>query len=250
MSQRLLGKVAIITGASSGIGEATAVRLASEGVKVVLAARRVDRLEKVKRQIESEGGEALCVPTDVTRRDQVETLVQKTYQSFGRADILFNNAGIMPLSFMKKGRVDEWEKTIDVNIKGVLYGIAAILPRFLSQKSGHIINMSSVGGRRVYPGCAVYNGTKFAVRAISQSLRMELASEPGLKVTVIEPGAVTTELPEGIQDQEFKETFKSFAATLTFLEPNDIAESIFYAVSQADRVNVEEILVMPREQGN
>lgn len=246
--QKQNGKVVVITGASSGIGEATAQKLASQGAKIVLAARRTDRLEKLKKEIEAGGGEAIVVATDVTQRASVDHLLETAIQSFSRVDVWINNAGIMPLSYMNKLKVDEWEKTIDVNIKGVLYGIAAALPVFQRQKHGHFVNIASVGGRRAFAGCAVYCGTKFAVRAISQSLRLELNPKEGIKVTVIEPGAVSTKLPNSITDKEYLQTFRQFESAITFLEPEDIAEAISYAVSQADRVNVDEILIMPREQ--
>jgi len=246
--KKLNGKVAIITGASSGIGAATAKALAQEGATVVLAARREDRLMALCQEIEKSGGRARFKVIDVRKRQEVSDLIDFALGEFGRIDFMINNAGIMPLSTMSKLKVEEWERTVDINIKGVLYGIAAALPVFERQKSGHFVNIASVGGRHAFAGCAVYCGTKFAVRAISQSLRLELNPKDNIKVTVIEPGAVSTELPNSITDTEFRETLKNFASAITFLEPEDIAESIRYAVTQADRVNVDEILIMPREQ--
>lgn len=244
------GKVAVITGASSGIGEATALRLALSGMKLVLGARRTEKLEALQAAIEARGGTALTLRTDVTQESQVRALVQLALDRFGRVDVMVNNAGIMPLSNMGNLRVSEWNQTIDVNIKGVLYGIAAALPGFIQQKSGHFVNIASAGGRRVYPGCAVYCATKFAVRALSEGLRQDLPADKKIRVTVIEPGAVKTELPQSIQDPEQRQRLKGFSEAITFLEASDVADSIHYAVSQPERVNVDEILLLPREQAH
>lgn len=243
----LTDKVAIVTGASSGIGEATARSLAQKGCKVVLAARRKERLENLKKEIEQDGGKALVVETDVTKRSDCKQLAEATKKEFGRIDILVNNAGLMPLSFVKKLKEDEWEKMVDVNIKGVLNCTAAVLPAMQEQKGGHMVNISSVAGRRNFPGGAVYCATKYAVRAFSEGLRQELSPSENIRVTIIEPGAVTTELPETITDEDILEGFEKMKE-MTFLESEDIAESIVYAVSQPGRVNVAEILVMPTEQ--
>lgn len=240
-------KVAVVTGASSGIGEATALMLAKAGAKVTIAARREEKLNSLKEKIEKEGGSALVVPTDVTDKKAVENMIRKTKDQFGSVDILINNAGIMPLSFMKNLKTDEWEKMVDVNIKGVLNSIGATLPIMREQKSGHIINISSVAGRRVMPGSAVYSATKFAVRALSEGMRMELSATDNIKVTSIEPGAVETELPNTITDDEIMESFQKIKE-LTMLQSEDIAKSIVYAIEQADRVNVNEIMIMPAEQ--
>lgn len=250
MAGKLSGKVVAVTGASSGIGEATALRLAREGASLVLGARRIDKLEALAGKIRAEGGKAEFVPLDVTRRESVEAFVAKAVDRFGRLDVLVNNAGIMPASFLSQLRAEDWDAMIDVNLKGVLYGIAAALPRFQKQKSGHFINVASVGGRRVYPSTAVYCGTKFAVRAISEGLRMELDPKDRIRVTVIEPGAVRTELPKSIRDEANRVRIESWLETMTMLEPEDVAESIAYAVTQAGRVNVDEILLMPQEQGH
>ena len=249
-SRKLTGKVVVVTGASSRIGEATALRLAQSGARLVLAARRADKLCELGARIRDLEAEALEVPTDVTNRRDMESLLKIAGEKFGRVDVLVNNAGIMPLSQMKNIRVEEWDKMIDVNLRGVLYGIAAALPVFRKQRSGHFINVASVGGRRLYAGAAVYCATKFAVRAVSEGLRLELDPADGVKVTVIEPGAVRTELPQSVQDPEQRERLSSFSKAITFLEAQDVAESIHYALSQADRVNVDEILLMPREQGH
>ena len=245
----LSGKVAIITGASSGIGEATARKLAAEGAKVVLAARRTDRLKELKGDIEKNGGEALVVETDVTQRDAVKNLVSQTKSTFGPADILVNNAGLMPLSYMKNIHVDEWMTMVDVNVKGVLLCLAETLPDMIDRKSGHIINISSTAGREVMMGSAVYSATKFAVRALSDGLRQELAPKHGIRVTCIEPGATETELTETITDDELMEDMKSFFDNIDFLGSEDIANAIYYAISQPDGVHVNELQVRPTSQG-
>ena len=245
----LSGKVAIITGASSGIGEATARKLAGEGAKVVLAARRTDRLKELKEEIEKKGGQALVVATDVTQRDAVKNLVSQTKATFGPADILVNNAGLMPLSYMKNIHVDEWMTMVDVNLKGVLLCLAETLPDMIERKSGHIINISSTAGREVMMGSAVYSATKFAVRALSDGLRQELAPKQGIRVTCIEPGAVETELTETITDDELMEDMKSFFDNIDFLDAEDIANAIYYAISQPDGVHVNELQVRPTSQG-
>src|SRR5258708_7375352 len=186
------GKVVVITGASSGIGETTARHLAGRGAKVVLGARRTDRLAAIVADIERSIGEAVAKTTDVTKRADVEALVQAALQRFGRVDVMVNNAGLMATSPIAKVLVEEWERMVDINIKGVLYGIAAALPLFQRQGSGHFINVASVAGHKVSMGSAVYAGTKFAVRAISEGLRQEVE---GIRTTIISPGAVRTELP-------------------------------------------------------
>ena len=241
-------QVAIITGASSGIGAATAETLAREGAKVVLAARREDKLKDLQKTIENAGGEALVVETDVTKRDSVESLAKATLDAFGRIDILVNNAGVMLLSFVKNLQIDEWEQMVDVNIRGVLFGVGAVLPTMMEQKSGHIVNVSSVAGRKVMQSGSVYSATKFAVTAFSEGLRQELSPEYGVRVTTIEPGAVATELTTHITDEEVGELFKGMQE-MNILESKDIAEAILYAVASPQRVNVHEVLVMPTEQG-
>ena len=248
MTDSLKDKVAIITGASSGIGEATAHRLAESGARVVLAARRVERLEALAADIERREGTALVAPTDVTDERSVQRLARMALDAFGRIDILINNAGIMPLSPISKLRVEEWDRMIDVNIKGVLYCVAATLPTMLEQGSGHIINVSSVAGRRPFPSGTVYSATKFAVRAISQGLRLELSPIKGIRVTDIEPGVVATELTHHITDNETANRFQEMWAEKTPLESIDIAETILFVLSRPDHVNVNEILVRPTDQ--
>ncbi len=244
----LQDKVIIVTGASSGIGEATAEKLAAHGAKVVLTARREDRLKDLKQKIEGAGGKALVVTADVTKKDDWKKVIQQTQETFGDVDVLVNNAGLMPLSYIKKLKTDEWEKMVNVNIKGVLNGVAAVLPKMMDNKRGHIINISSVAGRKVMPGSAVYSATKFAVRAFSEGLRNELAPEFNIRVTAIEPGAVATELTDTITDEDIMENMKAMLDIET-LQSEDIAESILYALQQPKHVNVQELLVMPTEQG-
>ena len=248
MTDSLRDKVAIITGASSGIGEATARRLAESGARVVLAARRVERLEALAADIEHHQGTALVAPTDVTDERSVQRLARMALDAFGRIDILINNAGIMPLSPISKLKVAEWDRMIDVNIKGVLYCVAATLPTMLEQRSGHIINVTSVAGRRPFPSGTVYSATKFAVRAISQGLRLELSPIEGIRVTDIEPGVVATELTHHITDNETANRFQEMWAEKTPLESIDIAETILFVLSRPDHVNVNEILVRPTDQ--
>lgn len=240
-------KVIIITGASSGIGEATAKRLAKERHSLVLAARREDKLVELKRSLESENSNLLIHITDVTKRDDVVSLIKKTTEEFGRVDVLINNAGIMPLSFIEEGRVEDWDRMIDVNLKGLLYGINEVVPIMKKQNAGHIINVSSVAGRRVFPTAAVYCATKFGVNAITEGLRQELSAKYNIKVTAIEPGATKTELQSHIPNKEIRENFAKRLETMTFLESTDIAEAIHYAISQPNHVNVTEILIHPTE---
>lgn len=239
----LQGKVAVITGASSGIGEATAIALAEVGAKVVIAARREDRLALLKAKIK---GECLSVVVDVSKRSDVDSLMQKAKERFGQVDILVNNAGVMLLSYMDKLQVEEWDRMIDVNIKGVLYGIAAVIPIMKDQKSGHIVNVASTAGHRLIPAGAVYCGTKFAVRAITEGLRGELSAHAGIRTTIISPGIVETELTHHITDEDVIESVEK--RQLTPLKAEDIARAIVYAVSQPPHVNVNEILVRPTDQ--
>jgi NADP-dependent 3-hydroxy acid dehydrogenase YdfG len=199
MSDNIRGKVVVITGASSGLGEAAARLLSAEGATVVLGARRVDRLKSLADELTGKGGKALAIETDVADRDQVKGLVEMAVKTYGRVDVILNNAGLMPQSLLASLKVDEWDRMIDVNIKGVLYGIAAVLPHMQRQKSGHIINVSSVAGHKVGPGAAVYAATKFAVRALSEGLRQEV-KQYNIRTTVISPGAVASELPNTVSD--------------------------------------------------
>ena len=243
---KLEGKVAIVTGASSGIGEATAIALAKEGAVVVLAARRTERLENIKNLIEFQGGKAISMQVDVSMKEQVENMVHQVKNQFGKIDILVNNAGIMLLSFFNKGKVEEWERMIDVNIKGVLYGLNAVLPIMKEQRTGHIINIASIAGFKVFPSSSVYSATKYAVRAITEGLRIELADQPGIRITTISPGAVATELTSHITDEVVA---KSFATRkMVSLNSEDIANAVIYAATQPDHVDVNEMIVRPVEQ--
>jgi NADP-dependent 3-hydroxy acid dehydrogenase YdfG len=239
-------KVVIITGASSGIGEATAKELASKGAKLVLAARREDRLKKLQEEIQDNGGQAIYKVTDVTSHEQMEELAGYTLNQFGKIDVLVNNAGLMPLSFLHQKKVKEWDTMIDVNIKGVLYGIAAVLPFMREHKSGHIINISSVAGHVSGPTAAVYAGTKFAVRAISEGLRKEEFSN-NIRTTIISPGRVTSELTETISDVNLKtavdEGYKGGA-----IDSESIARAIAFAIEQPSDVAVNEMLIRPTSQ--
>lgn len=240
-------KVIIITGASSGIGEATAYKLSKEGHSLVLAARRKEKLIALKENLKSYNNEVLIHQTDVTNKNEVNSLVKNTISEFGKVDVLINNAGIMPLSFIEEGRVEDWDRMIDVNLKGLLYGINEVVPIMKEQKYGHIINVSSVAGRRVFPTAAVYCATKFGVNAITEGLRQELSAKYNIKVTAIEPGATKTELQDHIPNKEIKENFAKRMESVTFLEAEDIAEAIHYAISQPKHVNVTEILIHPTE---
>lgn len=240
-------KVVIITGASSGIGEATALKLAEKGAKTVLTARREERLNELAEQIKNNGGETLVVTGDVTKNEDFEHVVKQTLEKFGTIDVLINNAGLMPLSYINKLKTDEWEKMVDVNIKGVLNGVAAVLPAMLEKKSGHIINISSSAAHNYFPGGAVYCATKAAVKMFSEGLRQELAPKYGINVTSIEPGAVSTELMDTITDEDIKEQFQEMQG-MTFLEAEDIAEAIYYALAQPARANINDVFIMPTEQ--
>lgn len=240
-------KVIIITGASSGIGEATALKLSKEGAKVVLSARRKDKLQALKKTIEKKDGEALVVIADVTKKSDMEKLVARTLEEYGNVDAIINNAGLMPLSFVKNLKTDEWEKMVDVNIKGVLNGVAAVLPTLIKNKQGHIINISSTAAYRYFPGGAVYCATKAAVKMFSDSLRQELAPTYGIYVSSIEPGAVATHLMDTITDKDILDKLSEMQK-MTMLEPEDIAEAIYYALTQPNRVNINNVYIMPTEQ--
>lgn len=246
----ILSGRAWITGASSGIGAATAKILAQNGAKVVLSARRTEQLEQLSQEIERAGGQAMIKPLDVTNREAVAQLGEEL-ETMGGVDILINNAGLMPLAPMLEGRVDEWEQMIDVNLKGLLYTIHAVLPGMAKRKHGHIVNLGSVAGRFAFKGGAVYCGTKFAVRAISDSLRQE-AIEYGVRVTDIEPGAVATELTDSIKHEATKEAVTGkggfYAPGADILQAEDIANAILYVVSQPEHVNIGELLIRPRIQ--
>lgn len=247
MTKKLEGKVAIITGASAGIGAATAIALASEGAYVAIAARRADKLNEVAQKIETLGGKVLQVITDVTDEVQVQNLIAKTKETFGRIDILVNNAGIAIAGQIANANTDDWRKMIDVNIFGVLYATHAVLPTLLEQKSGHIVNVSSVAGRTVRAGIGLYNLTKWGVNAFSEALRLEVTPQ-NIRVTVVEPGMVNTEIDQHISDPVAYEKSQALRKSITPLEAEDIANAIAYAVSQPERVDVNEILIRPTTQ--
>ena len=239
------GKVVVITGASSGIGEATALHLAQRGAIVVLGARRPEKLEALCERIASEGGTASYRVTDVKRREDVSQLVELAVKQHGKLDVLLNNAGIAPISLLDELRVEDWENMIDVNVKGVLYGIAAALPIFRRQGFGHFINTLSTAGLRIVPTMAVYAGSKNAVRAISEGLRQEAGDK--LRVTTISPGYVNTELPFSMSDPAAREN--GLAAMEKMAIPAAaIAEAITFAIGQPDNVDVGEIVVRPTAQ--
>jgi NADP-dependent 3-hydroxy acid dehydrogenase YdfG len=246
MSNNIAGKVVVITGASSGLGEATARLLAAEGARVVLGARRAERIQTLADELTGGGGKALAVPTDVTDRDQVKRLVDLAVQTYGRIDVMINNAGLMPQSLLEHLKVDEWDRMIDVNLKGVLYGIAAALPHMQRQRAGHIINVSSVAGHKVGPGSAVYSATKHAVRALSEGLRQEVKPW-NIRTTVISPGAVATELPNTVTDPDVAERVNKLYAEVA-IPADSFARAVVYAMSEPEDVDVNEILFRPTRQ--
>jgi NADP-dependent 3-hydroxy acid dehydrogenase YdfG len=244
MTEAIRNKVVAITGASSGIGAATARVLAQAGAKVVLGARRVERLESIAAEIETAGGQSKFFPLDVTRRESMQSFVESTVEAFGRVDVLVNNAGVMLISLLAEGKVDEWERMIDINIKGVLHGIGAVLPVMKAQESGHLINVSSVAGHGVSPGTAVYSATKFAVRAISEGFRQEAG--PKIRSTIISPGAVATELPDHITSALIKRATRGLYANAIGAEA--IARAVLYAIEQPADVDINEIVIRPTAQ--
>lgn len=234
--------VVAITGASSGIGAATARVLAARGAKVVLGARRLKRLEELATQIRAANGVADTRVLDVTELASVESFVAETVAVHGRIDVLVNNAGVMPLSRMDVLKVAEWKRTIDVNVMGVLHGIAAALPRMQGQGSGHIVNVASIGAHHSYPGAGVYCASKFAVWAIGDALRQELVDE-NIRVTTVSPGTIESELADHITDPAAAEAMRAFRATT--IAPEAIAEAIAYAIAQPAAVSVSELIVRP-----
>ncbi len=248
----LTGTVALVTGASSGIGEAAAKRLAAEGAAVAVAARRVDRLGALAREIEDAGGRALVVESDVTDRAQAEALVERTVAELGRLDTVVNNAGVMLLGPAEAAPVEEWERMVDLNLKGLLYVAKAALPHLLKyadeqpRRVTDLVNISSVAGRRTRPGSAVYNATKHAVGAFSDALRQEV-TERHVRISLVEPGAVKTELA-GHNRPEVQEALRGRIADMELLEADDIADTISYIVTRPRHVAINEILVRPTEQ--
>jgi NADP-dependent 3-hydroxy acid dehydrogenase YdfG len=240
MENNITGKVVLITGASSGIGAATATLLAARGARVVLGARRRDRLEALAAAITAAGGQASIRALDVTRRDDVAGFVAFADEAYGRVDAIVNNAGVMPLSPLAACKVDEWDRMIDVNIRGVLHGIAAVLPLMEARGGGHIVNVASIGAHTVVPTGAVYCATKFAVRAISDGLRQETDK---VRVTVISPGVTESELAESISDESARQAMRSYRRTA--IPADAIAQAILYALSQPAGIDVNEIIVRP-----
>ena len=246
MHHNIEGKVVVITGASSGLGEATARLLSAQGASVVLGARRIDRLRVLADELSRRGGKALAVPTDVIQCDQVKRLVDAAVQTYGRIDVMINNAGLMPQSPLERLKIDDWDRMIDVNIKGVLYGIAAALPYMKQRKAGHFINVSSVAGHKVRAGGAIYAATKHAVRALSEGLRQEVKPY-NIRTTVISPGAIATELPNSITEADLSESFHKFYEEFA-IPADSFARAVAFAISQPDDVDINEILFRPTRQ--
>jgi NADP-dependent 3-hydroxy acid dehydrogenase YdfG len=244
MPQNIEGRVVVITGASSGLGAAATRRLAAEGAKPVIGARRLDRLQALAAELELPS--KAIVQTDVTKHEQVKRLVDRAIDIHGRVDVILNNAGVMPHSPLERGKVDDWDRMIDVNLKGVLYGIAAVLPHMIAQKSGHIINVSSVAGRVVRPGSAVYAATKAGILMISEGLRQEVKPY-NIRTTVISPGAVATELPQSVTEADIAEGIKTFYQEVA-IPADAFARMVTFVMSQPGEVDVNEILFRPTAQ--
>lgn len=243
------GKVALITGASSGIGAATARKLAAQGMIIALAARRKDRLDVLAAEIIAGGGQAIALETDVTDPASCNAAAEHIIARFDRIDVLINNAGLMPLSDIDSLKVEEWKRMVDVNLSGVLNATACVLPQMIAQKSGHIFNMSSIAGRKVFTGLSVYCATKAAVACFSDGMRMEIGQKHNIRVTCIQPGAVKSELYDQITDADYRKQMDDLAASMTYLEGDDIADTILFALTAPERMNVAELFVLPTEQG-
>jgi NADP-dependent 3-hydroxy acid dehydrogenase YdfG len=243
------GKIALVTGASSGIGAATAKKLSAEGVIVGLAARRRDRLDALVTDIEAAGGRAVALEVDVVDSASMQAAAETLIDRFGRIDILVNNAGLMPLSDVDSLKTEEWKRMVDVNINGVLNATAAVLPQMIKQHEGHIFNMSSIAGRKVFTGLTIYCATKAAVAAFSDGLRMEIAPKHNIRVTCIQPGAVKSELYGQITDATYRQQMEDLAKRMTYLEGEDIADTILFALNAPKHMDVAEVFVMPTEQG-
>ncbi|MCO4318041.1 SDR family oxidoreductase [Phyllobacterium sp. 21LDTY02-6] len=246
MTDNIAGKTIVITGASSGMGAAAARHLAARGAKIVLGARRADRIDALAAEIDAAGGKAIAVATDVTRQADLRKLVDTAVATYGRVDVLINNAGVMPLSPMDRLKVDEWDQMIDVNIKGVLYGIAAALPHMKEQKSGHVINLASVAGHKLFGGSAVYSATKFAVRALSEGLRQEMAAY-NIRTTIISPGAVKTELLDHISEKDVQQANQDYVGQVG-VPAGTFARMVAFAISEPEDVAINEILFRPTAQ--
>lgn len=246
MEQSIKGKVVVVTGASSGLGAETARHLVRAGALLVLGARRTDRLQALTVELGMDASAA--VETDVTDRAQVQALVDHAVERHGRIDVIVNNAGLMPFSPLERLKVDEWDRMIDVNVKGVLYGIAAALPHMKAQRSGHIINVSSVAGHTISPAGAVYSATKAAVRIISEGLRKEVKPY-NIRSTILSPGAITSELPDSIVEADIAETTRSFYAQHA-IPADSFARCVLFAMSQPENVDINEVLFRPTSQTN
>lgn len=246
MTNNIKDKVIIITGASSGMGEAAARHLAKKGAKVVLAARRSSRIDALAKEINEQGGTAMSIATDVTREDDVKKLVDTTVSQWGRIDVLINNAGVMPLSPLDQIKVSEWNQMIDVNLRGVLHGIAAALPYMKAQKSGHIINTASIAGHLVFPASAVYSATKYAVRALTEGLRKETCAY-NVRATIISPGSVSTELLEHISDKDVQAVNQEYVGKVG-IPPETYARMVAFAISEPEDVGINEIIFRPTAQ--
>lgn len=244
--ENIKNKVVVITGGSSGMGEATARYLAANGAKVVIAARRAERIIALAAEITAAGGTAIAVTTDVTNRDDVKKLVAQAVETYGRIDVLINNAGVMPLSPIEQLKIDEWDQMIDVNLRGVLHGIAAALPHMKAQKSGHIINTASVAGHKIFGASAVYSATKFAVRALSEGLRQEVKPY-NIRTTIISPGAVKTELLDHISDKDVQAANQEYVGQVG-VSADSYAHLVALVMSQPDDVDINEILFRPTAQ--
>ncbi len=244
----MIKKVIVITGASSGIGEASAKLLAKNGAKVVLSARREERLAKIVEEITANGGEAVYQVTDVTKNEEVEALVKFAVDTFGRIDVLLNSAGIMPHSMLSDKRINDWDNMIDINIKGTLYGIGAAIPYMNEQKSGHIINISSVAGHYAHAGGAVYSATKWAVRAISESLREEMAqNQSNVRVTIVSPGAINTELLDSVTDEKLRANYEKFYENFG-ISVERVATTIQQAIDVPEDASWNEVIIRPTKQ--
>lgn len=246
MTDNITNKTVVITGASSGMGAATALHLAEKGAAVVLGARRTDRIKALVSEITEAGGRAIAVQTDVTKREDLQRLIDAAIGTYGRVDVLINNAGVMPLSPLERAKVDEWDQMIDVNLKGVLYGVAAALPHMIAQKSGHIINVSSVAGHKLFGGSAVYSATKFAVRAFSEGLRQEMAPH-NIRTTILSPGAVKTELLDHISETDVQQANRDYVGQVG-VPAETLARLVAFAINEPEDVGINEILFRPTAQ--
>lgn len=245
----MLKRVAIITGASSGMGAATATLLAKNGIKVMMAARREEWLVRLRNEIISEGGDASYKATDVTSYASMEALANETINTYGQIDIMINNAGVMPLSFFRNLKVQEWERMIDVNIKGVLYGIAVVYQHMEERNEGHIINFGSIASHVIFPSSSVYSATKAAVRVLTEGMRAEIAPHQKIRTTLICPGAVATELSDSITDTSVFPALEKLGNKMwTPMEASDIANTILFAINQPPNVDINEMIVRPTAQ--